>query len=72
MGETPSRLTKKVNSCDVHTVTEQIDPEIAQGLQRIHEEAKRRHAEILEMLMKSDPQANLVENVLGGASSGNH
>jgi rubrerythrin len=31
---------------------------------RIHEEEKRHRAEILEMLMKSDPQAALVGNVL--------
>jgi len=56
----------------IYNLAEQANPEIAQGLRRIHEEEQRHHAEILEMLMKSDPQANLVGNFLGGGSSANH
>jgi len=41
-------------------LAEQTDPEIAQGLRRIHEDEKRHRAEILDMLMRSDPQASLV------------
>lgn len=34
-----------------------IDPEIAEGLRRIREEEERHHEEIMDMLMRSDPQA---------------
>lgn len=56
----------------VHTVAEQTDPEIAHGLRRIHEEEKRHRAEILDMLMKSDPQAALAGKIFEGSVGGNH
>ena len=56
----------------VYDVAEQTDPEIAQGLRRILEEEKRHRAEILDMLMKSDPQAALAGKVFGGSVGGNH
>ncbi len=56
----------------IYNVAEQIDPEIAYGLRRIHEAEKRHRAEILDMLMKSDPQAALIGNGLGVSDSGNH
>lgn len=41
----------------LYTAAEGADPEIAAGLRRIHEEEKRHREEIMEMLMRSDPQA---------------
>lgn len=43
----------------IYTLAEKTDPEIAEGLRRIHEEEKHHHEEIIDMLMKSDPQAGL-------------
>lgn len=54
----------------VYRIAEQTDPKIAQGLRRIHDEEKRHRAEILEMLMKSDPQAALVGNVFADSVAG--
>lgn len=41
----------------LYTVAQDADPEIAEGLRRIHEEEKRHREEILDLLMKTDPQA---------------
>ena len=43
----------------IYTLAEEADLEIADGLRRIHENEKRHRQEILDMLMKSDPQAQL-------------
>jgi hypothetical protein len=41
----------------LYTAAKDADPEIAEGLRRIHEEEKRHREEILDMLMRTDPQA---------------
>ena len=41
----------------LHTVVEPADPEIAAGLRWIHEDERRHHEEIMDLLMKSDPYA---------------
>ena len=41
----------------LYTVAERVDPEIAAGLRRMHEEETRHRDEITQMLMRSDPQA---------------
>ncbi len=41
----------------LYTEAQDADPEIAEGLHRIHEEEKRHREEILDMLMRTDPQA---------------
>jgi rubrerythrin len=41
----------------LYRVAERTDPDIAAGLRRIQEDEKRHRAEILNMLMRSDPQA---------------
>ena len=49
----------------LYAIAEQTDPEIAVGLRCIHEEEMRHRAEILDMLIKSDPQASLVSHSIG-------
>ncbi len=44
----------------IYTLGEEADPEIAEGLRRMHDDEKRHRQEILDMLMKSDPQAELL------------
>lgn len=41
----------------LYTAARDADPEIAAGLRRMHEEEKRHRQEILDMLMRTDPQA---------------
>jgi rubrerythrin len=41
----------------LYTEAQDADPEIAEGLRRIHEEEKRHREEILDLLMRTDPQA---------------
>ncbi|HXG50185.1 MAG TPA: ferritin-like domain-containing protein [candidate division Zixibacteria bacterium] len=41
----------------LYTLAQDADPEIAEGLRRIHEEEKRHRGEILDMLMRTDPHA---------------
>ncbi|HWP58950.1 MAG TPA: ferritin-like domain-containing protein [Candidatus Acidoferrales bacterium] len=41
----------------LYTVAQDADPEIAEGLRRIHEDERRHREEILDMLMRTDPQA---------------
>jgi rubrerythrin len=41
----------------LYAAAQNADPEIAEGLRRIHEDEKRHREEILEMLMRTDPQA---------------
>ena len=48
----------------IYAIAEQTDPEISNGLRRIHEEEKRHRAEIPQLLMKSNPHVALVGNVL--------
>ena len=43
----------------IYTLAEEADSEITEGLRRMHEDEKRHRQEILDMLMKSDPQAQL-------------
>ena len=41
----------------IYAVAERTNPQIADGLRRMHEEEKRHRAEFLDMLMRTDPQA---------------
>jgi rubrerythrin len=41
----------------LYTLAQDADPEIAEGLRRIHEDERRHREEILDMLMRTDPQA---------------
>jgi rubrerythrin len=41
----------------IYVLANKVNPEITEGLRRIHEEEKRHYEEFLSMLMKSDPQA---------------
>lgn len=43
----------------IYMLAEETDLEITEGLRRMHEDEKRHRQEILDMLMKSDPQAQL-------------
>lgn len=51
-------------------LAEQVDPELAEGLQRIREAERQHREEILEILVKSDPesflQASVEEHVRDG------
>lgn len=41
----------------IYAVAERTNPQIAEGLRRMHEEEKRHREQILDMLMRTDPQA---------------
>jgi hypothetical protein len=41
----------------LYTLAQDADPAIAEGLRRIHEDERRHREEILDMLMRTDPQA---------------
>ena len=41
----------------LYTLADRVDPEIAAGLRRMHEEEARHREEIMDLLMRSDPQA---------------
>ncbi len=47
----------------LYSVAERIDPEIAAGLRRMHEQERRHRQEMLAMLMRADPQAAAVAPV---------
>jgi rubrerythrin len=55
-------------------LAEQVDPELAEGLRRIREAERQHREDILEILVRSDPesflQASVVEHALEGRPQG--